>query len=394
MEKLENLLTKKFDELPTITKRMSAIMDFINFFGYFVGVEIKLNWQMNNRSTFTLLLIFIVTWLIGYTLYAQFPSLSCVELLGGSALLLSSAAKYVTFVLNPAKFAQLMKFIENVCDINQSGYREIILRNTTATVVRHCKFVFGGIVSGLALYSCWPCYDFFINGNYTLVSPLRMPFVDETTFKGYLILTFVNIFAASVAVFGTYTYSCIFLSYVDVYDGLLSLVVDDFGLFDRMHDKRSQFRPECACIFRNTMVELMDMARFNFAMRELFDDCATVEIVCCFYGIVVVLFGYLANDYIGGIGAAAYFITELLMFCFIGQLLQNTNDRILMVLYDTKWYTYDVAYQKDILFALLIFQDLQPISVASLYPLNFETGLQVVNNIYSSLMIILEFLDK
>lgn len=85
-----------------------------------------------------------------------------------------------------------------------------------------------------------------------------------------------------------------------------------------------------------------------------------------------------------------------------------------MVLYDTKWYTYDVKYQKDMLFALLIFQELQPVSVASLYPLNFETGLQVissvyygtllqhnlyykfqvVNNIYSALMIILEFLDK
>lgn len=155
-----------------------------------------------------------------------------------------------------------MKFIENVCNVNASGNRQLILKEATATVAGHCKVVFGGIVFGLALYSCWPCYDFLINGNYTLVSPLLMPFVDETTFKGYLILTLWNIFAASLAVCGTYSFSCGFLTYVDVYDGLLSLIEDDFKLFDAMCEKKRQSTADISNVFRNIMMEVMDLARY------------------------------------------------------------------------------------------------------------------------------------
>lgn len=86
---------KKFDKLATATERMSAIIEYINVFGYIIGVEVKDDWRMNNRATFTLFLILITLWLIGYTLYAQFPSLSCVELLGGLALTLMVNGHYV-----------------------------------------------------------------------------------------------------------------------------------------------------------------------------------------------------------------------------------------------------------------------------------------------------------
>lgn len=155
-----------------------------------------------------------------------------------------------------------MKFTENLCKINTSGNRGQILKNMTVTIVRHCKMVFGGIWFGLGVYACWPCYDFFINGNYTLVSPLLMPFVDETSLNGYLILMLVNIYTGGIAGCGTYTYSCLFLTYVDVYDGLLSLIEYDFELFDRMHNnKKRQLTTNRSGLFRNIMMELMDLAR-------------------------------------------------------------------------------------------------------------------------------------
>lgn len=55
----------------------------------------------------------------------------------------------------------------------------------------------------------------------------------------------------------------------------------------------------------------------------------------------------------------------------------SQNVRVGDVLYNSKWYTYEVKYQKDILFALNIFQNAKSISVCEIYPLNFETGLQV-----------------
>lgn len=48
-----------------------------------------------------------------------------------------------------------------------------------------------------------------------------------------------------------------------------------------------------------------------------------------------------------------------------------------MVIYNAEWYRYDINYQKDILITLPIFQNMQPILIANVYPLNFETGVDV-----------------
>lgn len=53
------------------------------------------------------------------------------------------------------------------------------------------------------------------------------------------------------------------------------------------------------------------------------------------------------------------------------------SERIEMVIYNAKWYVYETKYQKDMMFALNIIQNLKPIRIANVYPLNFETGLQV-----------------
>lgn len=163
---------------------------------------------------------------------------------------------------NHKKFMSLLNFIFQVYEKNATGIRENILSDTTKKIARHLKFVFAGIFFGLFVYAFYPCYDFLFNGNLTLVSPMRLPFVDNTTLDGYLILSSVNIVAAFWAVFGTYAFSCLFLSYVDVYDGMVSLIEDDFHSFDSMWKTENQLIINKRILtFRNIMLELMDLAR-------------------------------------------------------------------------------------------------------------------------------------
>lgn len=48
-----------------------------------------------------------------------------------------------------------------------------------------------------------------------------------------------------------------------------------------------------------------------------------------------------------------------------------------MIIFHSDWYIYDVHYQKDLLFALCIVQNLKSTAVAGIMPLNFEAGVQV-----------------
>lgn len=82
----------KIDEMTlgksrTAVEKFSTIFNFINKIAYFVGVEFQDDWHFSNRRSMrTLLLIIVISWLLVYSLCVEFPTLSCVELLGGSSL--------------------------------------------------------------------------------------------------------------------------------------------------------------------------------------------------------------------------------------------------------------------------------------------------------------------
>lgn len=171
------------------------------------------------------------------------------------------AAKLGFVWLKHKEFMSLIKFILKVYTENRSGFRELILARTVKRITRHFKILFTGLVFGVGLYSCYPCYDFIFNGNLTLVSPLIMPHVNEENLTGYLILTVMNIVAVVWNVFlCTYAVSCLFLTYVDVYAGLVSLIEEDFRMFDDMCKNKADTNKR-KLAFRNITMELMDLAR-------------------------------------------------------------------------------------------------------------------------------------
>lgn len=177
----------------------------------------------------------------------------------------------MTFVCNHKKFMTSINFVFKVYHVNISGIREQILSDTATTIYLHCRNALFAMILGLGIYACYPTYDFLFNGNLTLVSPMLIPFVNQHTVEGYLILTFVNVIAAGYATFGTYAFNCFILIYVDVCDGLVSLIEYDFKVFDSMCEFKSEIIivNKRTLAFRNIMLELMDLARYMKTFRKL-----------------------------------------------------------------------------------------------------------------------------
>ncbi len=94
---------KRLDESKTAAENMASIFSHINTFGYFVGMEIKNDWHLSSRSKFTLFVIVSVLWLLCYTACTEFPSVDCVVLLAGLAIL--------SMVRNNRSISAWMKFI-------------------------------------------------------------------------------------------------------------------------------------------------------------------------------------------------------------------------------------------------------------------------------------------
>jgi len=154
----------------------------------------------------------------------------------------------------------LVDFIYVLANQNTDERRERIMLDTTKTIFYHFKLVVAGFSCGAAVYSLYPVYDYFFNGNLTPVSPMIFPFADDGTMRSYWIAMVCNFASPWWNIFGAVATSCIFMTFVDVYGGLVLLIENDLKKFDAMWTRKCNKKLRAA-VFRNIMMEIMDLAR-------------------------------------------------------------------------------------------------------------------------------------
>lgn len=155
----------------------------------------------------------------------------------------------------------LVDFIFKLVNQNNEGQRQRILLDTASTIFYHFKLVIGGLFLGVAVYMCYPFYDYFFNGKLTPISPLIFPFANDGSTRSFLIGSMCNFVPPAWNIIGVAAVSCIFMTFVDVYASLVSLIDDDFHKFDDLWTRQHQDVNQRKVVFRNIMMEIMDLAR-------------------------------------------------------------------------------------------------------------------------------------
>ncbi|XP_037024325.1 uncharacterized protein LOC119066138 [Bradysia coprophila] len=373
----------------TAIEQLASILDYVNLVAYPCNQELTKDWQMAFRGKLCLVWQLFILCLDVYSGYILLPHPLGIVMSAGVAFSVTIIAKFVIVWYNQEKYYSLVAFIIDVFHRNKTGLRERMLFNTTQTIFQHFKVVRAAMSVGITLYSCYPLYDFFFRGNLTKVSPIMFPYLDDQVLQGYLISCALNIVWVGWSLTGVYAVSCMFLLYVDVYDALVSLVEDDLNAFDAMWETKCVDIKGRKLAFRNIVMEFMDIARYSVYMNERFNFIATIQMGSTLFSLTTVLFGILKADYISGIGASVYYVTEILTFSFIGQIMQDTTDRIGEVICNTNWYNYDVSYQQDLMLLLGIMQNVSCVRICNVYPLNFELGLSTLNTVYNIFMFLI-----
>nr|QGW45376.1 odorant receptor 3 [Bradysia odoriphaga] len=390
--KFKERLFKKKEKATTVVGKIKEIMNLINLLAYTPGLEFVDDWKKSYRTAFAIFVNSVATFISIYTFLVTFPAKENVALVGFFAFNGMIWGKLLVVMTKHDKFMSVVQYVFKVFNSNTTGPRGHILMGVTKLFNYHLLLNFSSFLAGYAIYSTFPLYDYFFYGRLTLVSPLLVPKIDPENLRGYFITTSFNVFLVSYCLNICLAVSSLFFLLVDTYGGLVSLVEHDLNEFDDMCERKESTGRRDAKM-RNTMMELMDIARFSNYLNDLYDVIATVQIVMSAIVMLGSLAAILAINYKNCIGGFLSFYTELLMYCYIGQLLDDTNMRIINVISQAKWYTYELKYQKDIHIALYLAQNMEPIRLAGVIPLNFETGLMITNKIYTAFMFMLELIE-
>ncbi|XP_037041150.1 uncharacterized protein LOC119077891 [Bradysia coprophila] len=389
--KFKERFSKKKKKATTVSGKMQETMALINFFAYTPGLEFVNGWKKSYRTAFAVFTNAAAFLITSYTLAVSYKSKESSILTGFFAFNGMVWGKLIVIITKHDGFMSVVEFVVKVFDSNPTGPRERILMGVAKLISYHMIINLIGFATGYAIYSAFPLYDYFFLGKLTLVSPLLLPCIDPTTVTGYIITTSFNVFLVSFCLNVCISTSALFFMLVDAYGGLVSLIEHDFSEFDEI-SKRKHVARNSDEKMRNIMMQLMDVSRFSNYLHELYSVISTVQVVVSAIVALVCLGAYLAINFTNILGGFVSFYTEMLMYCYIGQILDNTNMRIIYVISQSKWYTYELKYQKDILIALYLAQNMQPIRIAGMIPLNFETGLMITNKIYTVFMFMLEFI--
>nr|QGW45429.1 odorant receptor 56 [Bradysia odoriphaga] len=384
----DRFFKKREEKLETAFQQMILIIKFVNSFAYFMGVEFIDDWKVNARTVLGACFNFTMIIDETYTIYHKYPSVDCLILIGFICFTVTVSTKLTVLSHDHKKYMSVVGYMFDVLKSNATGPRQQIFVDVITKIKYHFKINIGLIVGGISFYVAFPCYNYIFNGVLTVISPLWLPIINSSTLPGYLVNTCYNVFFASFGCSICIAISCLLLVFVDIYDGLVSLVELDFATFDKIAEEMErgkvyEFR------FRNLMMELADLARLNSYMCELFDLIATIQLTMSSLVVVSGIWAFIAFDFVGGLGPSLSFYSEMLMYCYMGQLLDNTNQRIERVVCEAKWYTYEVKHQKDIFTLFFIAQNSNSIRIANMYPLNFDTGLIITQNVYSVIMFVL-----
>lgn len=163
--------------------------------------------------------------------------------------------------MNHDKFMSVVDFIFVVANKNTEGKRYEILSDISKTMFYHFKLIFVGFACGAGVYSFFPVYDFIVNGNLTPISPLIFPFATDDSTRSFVIGTICNMIPPAWNIWAVSAVSCLFMTFVDVYAALILLIHNNLIEFDDMCTKKHKNIRLRNVVFRNTMIEIMDLAR-------------------------------------------------------------------------------------------------------------------------------------
>nr|QGW45435.1 odorant receptor 62 [Bradysia odoriphaga] len=381
---------KEEKKAKTSIEQLEAIISYINFAVHFCNLELIKKWQLDWRGKSCLTWQICVLVLEIYSILVFLPETDGIIVVAFLLFSVTIITKFTTIWFDHDKFYSLVDFTFELFNKNTTGLRDRILFKTTEIIFRHFRLLLFAWSSAMISYSLFPVYDFAIRGNFAAVSPIIFPYIDDTVLRGYLISVALNIFWMAWSIGGNYGVSCMFLLTLDIYDGLVTLIESDLKEFDAICDLKSVDLNRQKAIFRNIMIEFMDIARLSTYINDRFGLITTMQMASSYISLPIFLYGTMTADFMSGYGASIYYVIEIWTLAYMGQLMADTTERITEVICNCNWHKYDIHIQKDLIILLTIMQRVQCVRIGNMYPLDLNAGVNMMKSIYSLLMFLIE----
>lgn len=149
-------------------------------------------------------------------------------------LLLKSIQKLVSYTLKREKLVSVIQWTRNICVKHIVGSRADVIRYHLRKTYNFFKLYALGVALSCILFVVSPIKEYFVDNELTLLMPLDVVFIDESTIKGFLIANLILATLGLLAADGVAFYGCGFVYCMGNYSMQIDIIGEDFKDLDEM----------------------------------------------------------------------------------------------------------------------------------------------------------------
>ncbi|XP_075146694.1 odorant receptor 67d-like [Haematobia irritans] len=269
------------------------------------------------------------------------------------------------------------------------------LKKSITRVIRGIKSMAAVYIIAVAELVLLVPWYFFIYNKRIFVMQFILPGIDPETDFGYYITNCVHCLCMTFGAFGNFAADSLFVAHVSHIPLLKDILRCKFHDLNKvLEDDNLENQNEVRDMLRNifqwhqkyiSKIEIIKATYFWMVFVQV--STGGVSILCT-------LFCLLLGSWIGGDCYLMYCLAILYLYCGLGTLVEIANDDVVTACYnDVNWYMLPVAERKMLLNMLMAAQSTTGITVGSILPLSMNTGLQLTKAIYTSTMMLVNFIE-
>ncbi|KAJ6649101.1 putative odorant receptor 83c [Pseudolycoriella hygida] len=232
---------------------------------------------------------------------------------------------------------------------------------------------------GATLLLCYPLYGYFVLGEMVPFFDVVIPFVDDTTARGYIVTLLFQFVLCVFVISIMYNVDYLFLLTLFSGAAFIDLVEEDCKAlsFTIVNSKRevnvSGIRDRLISAIRRNQ----GMRRYLKKTCAIFENGCLIQLYCGGFTLCVCLFVAKMSDWfpIYFIGIAALY--QMSLYCLLGTMIEWKSNQLSKVVYDVPWNKLNVNNQKVFRYFLQMSQSTIKVTLMGSLTLNIQTGMAV-----------------
>ncbi|XP_055632423.1 odorant receptor 67d-like [Toxorhynchites rutilus septentrionalis] len=383
----------RHDSTAKLDKSVSVVHRLASSIGYDV---LDPNFRMNKRSYCMLAILSVVYPLIGCSFWRHRHD----ALIGLKVFLLCTKAiqalsKFYNAINSRRNYPVLLDELQAVLgELQKNPSNEsILLKHMTRlnfwqkTIVYLYRVAMAlALILGLVLS--------VVNGEFTLVLEVHIPFVDEKTFFGYIVTTACHGILVNLAAIVFPAFDSFFMILNLPIGAFIDAIGNEIGelnllLVDDVSSNQQQIEEKIQRIYRAHQM-LVD---FETRVDNHYSGHNWILLTANMVGMVCSVYLAYIKRYYTAYGVLVAMIAQISQYCILGTYVAAKNQRMVEFVYTVSFYNLSIRHQRMIALMLHRAQNATEMCAGRIVPLNMETYVEVLKGMYSYITILATMMD-